>query len=388
MQKSYLFSLRPTKKQIKILTQILDECRWLYNLLLEQRKLAYEDLDLFLTWTQQKALLPLLKEERLSLNLVHSQVLQDVTLRLDRAFKAFFRRCKSGEKPGYPRFRSFHRYDSFCYPQTGFALNEKCLLLSKVGRIRIKQHRPIEGKIKTCTIRRDASGNWHVSFSCIVEANPLPKNDKAVGIDLGLEHFAALKSWDSVNGEEKQERSIENPRFFRREEKELAKAQRKLSKAEKGTLERKKRRSTVAKIHERIRNKRTDFCHKQTRKLIDTYQYICLEDLKIQKMIEKAPRSRAKSIADASWNQFCRYLSYKAEEAGRKLGWVDPRATSQVCSRCQNLVPKTLSQRRHECSHCGYNTHRDFNSSEEILARGLAGLGLVPRSPSPLGDRE
>jgi putative transposase len=221
-----------------------------------------------------------------------------------------------------------------------------------------------------------------------METNPLPQNDKAVGIDLGLEHFAALKSWDAKTGEEKQEQSIENPRFFRKEEKELAKAQRKLAKEEKGTPERNKRKNIVSKIHERIRNKRADFCHKQTRKLIDTYQYICLEDLKVKKMIEEAPRSLAKSIADASWNQFCRCLTYKAEEAGRKLGWVDPRGTSQVCSRCQTIVPKSLSQRRHDCPHCGYSTHRDFNSSEEILARGLAGLGICPRSPSPLGDRE
>ena len=384
MQKAYKFSLRPTKKQAKILQQYLDECRWLYNLLLEQRKLAYEELGSPLTWTQQKAFLPLLKEERSSLILVYSQVLQDVTVRLDRAFQAFFRRCKAGENPGFPRFRNFHRYDSFCYPQSGFCLERKFLQLSKIGRIRIKQHRPIVGIIKTCTIRKDASGHWHVSFSCIVETNPLPRNDKAVGIDLGLEHFAALKSWNASTWEEKQEPSIENPRFFRKEEKELAKAQRKLSSAEKGTSERKKCRKLVAKIHERIRNKRADFCHKQSRNLIDKYQYICLEDLNTQKMLKEAPRPLAKSIADASWNQFCQYLSYKAEEAGRKLGWVDPRGTSQICSRCQVLVPKELSQRRHDCPHCGYSTHRDFNSSEVILARGLAGLGLLPLEAHPL----
>ena len=259
VRKSFQYRLRLTKKQIKGLQAQLDECRWLYNLLLEQRKLAHEELGISLSKYEQSMLLPLLKEERESLAQVHSQVLQNVVDRLDKAFQAFFRRCKAGEKPGFPRFRGMHRYNSFCYPQSGFSLVGNELKLSKLGTIRIKLHRPIEGEIKTCTLRRNASGDWDVSFSCEVNVEPLPPKKEAIGIDVGLEHFATLS-----NGQE-----ISNPRFFQQEEKVLAKAQRKLSKFEKGTPERRKQGKIVAKIHERISNQRKDFCHKESKKIVD-----------------------------------------------------------------------------------------------------------------------
>ena len=154
VRKSFCFRLRPTKKQAKAMQFQLDECRWLYNELLEQRKLAYEELGVSLSKRQQQDLLPLLKEERSSLAQVHSQVLQNVVDRLDKAFQGFFRRCKVGEKPGFPRFRGLHRYNSFCYPQSGFAVTGKEINLSKIGKIRIKMHRPYEGEVKTCTLRR------------------------------------------------------------------------------------------------------------------------------------------------------------------------------------------------------------------------------------------
>lgn len=193
VRKSFCFRLRPTKKQARAMRFQLDECRWLYNELLEQRKLAYEELGVSLSKRQQQDLLPLLKEERSSLTLVHSQVLQNVNDRLDKAFQAFFRRCKAGEQPGFPRFRGMHRYNSFCYPQSGFAAVGKELKLSKIGNIRIKMHRPIEGIIKTCTIRRTASGDWDVSFSCEVKIEPQTPKEESVGIDVGLTHFAVFQ---------------------------------------------------------------------------------------------------------------------------------------------------------------------------------------------------
>jgi len=368
LRKSFKFRLQPTKKQAKLLEQTLDECRWLYNLLLEQRILAYEELGESLTKYQQLMFLPGLKLERPSLCLVHSQVLQDVVSRLDKSFQGFFRRCKAGEKPGFPRFRGYHRYSSFCFPQSGFSIVGNELKLAKVGSIRIKQHRAIEGSIKTCTLTRDASGNWYVCLSCEIEAKALPQNDKSVGIDVGLESFATL----STGG------IISNPRFFKKEEKALAKAQRRASNEEKGTKEYKKRKKVVAKVHQRIRNKRSDFCHKESRCLINEYQYICIEDLDIKNMVQES--YLAKSIMDASWNQFCRFLSYKAEEAGRKVGCVNPAYTTQTCSRCGHLEAKELSERKHECVKCGYTAHRDFNAAQNILALGLESLGVTPRS--------
>jgi len=367
IRKSYKFRLNPTKKQASILQKTLDECRWLYNNLLEQRILSHEELDISLTKYQQLMFLPELKIERTSLEKVHSQVLQETIARLDKAFQNFFRRCKSGEKPGFPRFRGFDRYNSFCYIQSGFSLIDRELKLSKIGSIRINLHRPIEGKIKTCTIRRE-SGKWYACFSCEVEAKPLLNNEKSIGIDLGIENFATLSDGQV----------IENPRFFKSAEKELAKTQRKLSKCAKGTLERKKQKKVVSKVHGRIRNKRTNFCHKISRNIVNEYQYICLEDLNISKMIQGT--YFAKSITDVSWNQFAQFLTYKAEEAGRKLGVVNPAYTSQTCSQCGNREVKELSERRHCCLLCGYTDHRDTNAAKNILALGLDGLGVIPRS--------
>ncbi len=369
IRKSFRYRLRLTKKQAKLLQSLLEECRWLYNELLDQRKLAHEELDISLTKYQQSMLLPLLKAERSSLDQVHSQVLQNVVDRLDKAFQAFFRRCKGGEKPGFPRFRGMHRYNSFCYPQSGFSLIGKELKLSKIGKVRLKMHRPSEGEIKTCTLRRNATGAWDVSFSCEVNVDPLPLKQESIGIDVGLEHFATLS-----NGQE-----IANPRFFKQAEKALAKSQRKLAKLNKGTPERRKQGKVVAKIHEHIGNQRRDFCHKESKKIIEQYQYICVEDLNIKKMIEGS--SFAKSITDASWNQFRQFLTYKAAEAGRKLGVVNPAYTTQTCHQCGHREEKKLSERMHCCSQCGYRTTRDLNAAQNILALGLDGLGTIPRSP-------
>lgn len=367
-RKSFQFRLRLTKKQKGILNAYLEECRWLYNQLLEQRKLAYEELDISISKYQQMMLLPLLKEERSSLAEVHSQVLQNVVDRLDKGFQAFFRRCKAGEEPGFPRFRGAHRYNSFCYPQSGFSVVQRELKLSKIGVLRMKMHRPIEGEIKTCTLRRNSCGEWDVSFSCEVTRRPLPAKQSAVGIDVGLTQFAVLS-----NGQE-----IANPRFFRQGERALAKAQRRLSKEKVGSLERRRCRKRVSKIHEKIRNQRKDFCHKQSRKIVDQYQYICVEDLSIKKMMEGS--YLAKGIADASWGQFRQFLTYKAEEAGRSMGLVNPAYTTQRCSRCQYREEKSLSEREHSCAVCGYRTSRDLNAAENILALGLDGLEAIPRS--------
>jgi putative transposase len=369
VRKAFRYRLRLTKKQAKLLQMHLDECRWLYNELLAQRKLAHEEgLGFSLSKYQQNMFLPCLKKERESLAMVHSQVLQNVVDRLDKAFQGFFKRCKEGDKPGFPRFRGIHRYNSLCYPQSGFALVGNELSLSKLGKLRVKMHRPLQGKIKTCTLRRNASGDWDVSFSCEVDVEPLPSKEEAVGIDVGLEHFATLS-----NGAQ-----IENPRFFKQGEKRLAKAQKKLASLQKGTKARRKQGKVVAKIHQKISNQRKDFCHKTSKKIIDHYQYICIEDLNIKKMMEGS--FFAKSIADASWNQFRQYLTYKAEEAGRKLGVVNPAYTTQDCSHCGHRQVKKLSDRMHHCAQCGYRTTRDCNAAENILALGLDGLGEIPRS--------
>ena len=300
-------------------------------------------------------------------------MLQNVADRIDKAFQNFFRRVKNGDKKvGYPRFKGFDRYDSLTYKQIdfGWEIKDSNLKLSKIGPIKIKLHRSIVGALRTCIIRRQAS-KWYACFSCEVELKPLPKNDKAVGIDVGLENFATLSTKEK----------IANPRFFKTDQEALAKAQRKLSKQEKGSPERKKAKKVVGRIHERISNRRNNFCHQQARKLANRFGIICIEKLNIKGMQSGNFKSINRNIADVAWNQFANVLSQKAEEAARQLVAVDPKGTSQKCSQCGTIVKKTLAARWHNCPVCNCHLHRDYNASLNILRLGLQSLGINPRSP-------
>jgi len=371
MKKTLKYRLFPTKRQNRILQEQLDECRWLYNHFLEERREAWEKEKKSISYFQQSESLPELKKMRPSLNKVYSQVLQNVADRVDKAFQGFFRRVKNKEKPGYPRFKGSGRYDSFTYKQAGFGwkIEDGFLKLSKIGSIKIKLHRPISGNIKTCTIRR-YTGKWYACISVECEPKPLPKKRKACGIDMGIENFATFSTGERV----------ENPKFFKHGEKELAKAQRKLSKQTKGTSAYKKCKKIVARIHERISNKRGNFIHQISRKVINHFGTICIENLNTKGMMQN--HHLAKSIADVAWNQFVKALLYKAEEAGREVALVDPRYTSQICSQCGTLVEKKLSDRWHKCPICGIRLHRDLNASRNILRLGLQSLGVSPRSPA------
>jgi len=361
--KAYRYRLFPTKSQVSQMEQTLEICRWVYNETLAMRKNAWEQEQRHISYYESKRQIPLWKKERPELSTVYSQVLQNVTLRVDLAFKAFFRRLKSGEKPGYPRFKGKGRYDSFTYPQSGFKLDGDRLHLSKIGDVRVVLHRPVEGTIKTLTIRRSATGKWYACFSVEYDPTPAPQKESVVGIDVGLESFATLS-----NGEK-----IENPRFFRTDEKALAKTQRKLSKAEKGTPERKKARKIVAHVHERIANRRLNFAHQTSRKVVDRFGTIVFEDLNITNMQKN--HHLAKSIADVAWNMFITITESKAEDAGSRVILVNPRNTSQICSRCGMIVAKTLSDRVHSCSHCGLVMDRDQNAAINIMRLGLQSQG-------------
>jgi putative transposase len=364
--KNYRYRIYPKKKQAKALESILEECRWIYNHFLEERKELWENDGKSVSYFEQIKKLPELKEIRPSLHLVHSQVLQNIAIRIDLAFKAFFRRCQSGGKPGFPRFKGRFRYDSFTFPQapSGCHIKDGKLKVSKVGATKIVQHRPLDGTPKTATLFRSPTGKWYVTFSCEVSPTVLPMIDNSVGIDVGLNTFAFLSD----------EERIDNPRFFKEEESELAKSQRKLSKELKGTPERAKRRKVVARIHERIRFKRDNFSHQQSRRIVGKYGRIFIEDLNVNRMLHE--RCFSKSISDAAWSTFFSMTRCKAEEAGRVFMAVNPAYTSQDCSACGHRQPMPLSSRVFKCPCCCLHLDRDLNAALNILKLGM-GLHAV-----------
>ncbi len=361
----FQYRIYPTRKQLHKLDETLDECRWLYNHLWEMRKHAYAQTGKGLSCYEQQSTDPILTQERPTLERAHSQVLQNVAVRIDLAFKAFFRRCKAGENPGYPRCRGRDRYDSFTFPQSGFSItHDDRVTLSKMGSVKMVYHRPLKGKVKTCTVQRSSTGKWYVSFSCECEPERLADVPSQVGMDVGLKTFATLSSGEA----------IANPRFVRKEEKALAKVQRKHRKLAKGTLERRKHRKVVARVHERIKFRRDNFTHQESRHIVNQFGVRAVEDLHVNRMTHN--HCLAKSIQDASWSEFFNKLSCKAEEAGRQFVKGVPAYTSQDCSRCHHRQKMPLSERMYHCPCCLLSRDRDLNAALNIKAVGLHSVGL------------
>jgi putative transposase len=363
---TFQYRLYPTPAQETALQATLDECRWLYNRLLEERKVAWDETETPVRLYDQVNRIPALKAERPALERVHSQVLQNVAMRIDLAFKAFFRRVKAGEQPGYPRFRGAGWYNSFCYPGTGHQVAGRRVFLSKIGHVKAVIHRPLQGTGKTCCVKRTGTGKWYATFTCELDDMPLPASESAVGIDVGLATFATM----SDGGE------IANPRFFRTDEKELAKVQRRFTQAAQGTPARRKRRTVVARVHERIANRRKDFAHQHSRTIIDEHGTVAVEDLAVKRMVHN--HSLAKSISDAAWAMFSAFLRYKAASAGRRMVAVNPAYTSQECSRCGHRQKMPLSERTYHCPCCHLALSRDVNAARNILRLGLQSFGAGP----------
>jgi len=366
LAKTFKYRLVPTPEQAQALELVLSRCRMLYNCALEQRKTWWErGQGKRATYYQQKGELPELKTACSDYAEVNAQVLQDVILRVERAFQAFFRRAQHGETPDYPRFQGTGRYHSFTYPQYGggAVLDGGVLSLSKIGRICVRLHRPLEGIPKTVMISRQADG-WYVCISCAkVATAPLPRTGRETGIDLGLKVF--LITADGQAGE-----VIENPRHYRKAEQQLAKAQRRVSRRKQGSHRRRKAVALLKRQHQRVQRQRRDFHHKTALALLRHYDVIFLEDLQVRNLVRNP--YLAKSISDASWAQFRTILAFKAACAGKRVSAVPAHYTSQECSDCGELVPKSLSVRTHICPSCGLVLDRDENAALNILRAGQA----------------
>ncbi len=322
VRKTFKYKFKPTPEQERMLDRTLMLCRHVYNAAIGERREAWQKCGVSVGYYQQKAELPGIKAELPEYGEVHSQVLQDVVQRVDRAFQAFFRRVKEGETPGYPRFHGRDRYNSLTYPQfgNGATLDNGFLVLSKIGRIGVRWSRPLEGAPKTVTISREADG-WYVGFSCAdVPVQPLPTTGQETGIDLGIEAFATLSDGTRIF----------NPGWYRKAERALKTAQRRVSRRKKGSNRRRKAVTLLAKAHRRVRRQRHDFHHKTALALVRENDTIYHEDLQPANMVKN--HHLAKSISDAGWGAFLTILTYKAACAGRRVIAVNPAYTSQWCS--------------------------------------------------------
>ena len=369
MKTAYKFRMYPNRQQEAQLDLNLETCRHLYNLALADRKYSYETEGISRTYEDQAAMLVVEKKDG-NFTCVFSQVLQDVLRRLDKSFKAFFRRVKNAEKPGYPRFKGVGRYKSFTYPQVGFKLDCSKLTLSKIGSIRIFKHREVEGKIKTCTIKKDLLGHWYAILVSEMKDVPQVEPKVAIGVDVGLKNMVALSDGTA----------IQYPRYYVQAEKKLAVAQRELSRKKKGSINRQVAKTRVAKLHQKIQNHRDEFLHQVSRKLVDSADLIVFENLNISGMLKN--HHLAKHIQDHAWGKLIQFTQSKAAKAGNVVELVDARYTSQKCSQCGIIVPKTLAERVHRCPNCRLEMDRDINASLNIRTLGLRGSAYQDPTPT------
>lgn len=416
--KAYKYEMKPNRKHEVLLNQTLSTCRHLYNDSLAERKKGWENGGWNVQYNDQQNYLPTLRnkndETGKYLRDIYAQVLQNVIKRVDIAYQNFFRRVKDNkkdsgkkDKAGFPRFKGYGRYDSFTFPQYGngcqiIGKNNDIVRFSKIGDIKFIKHRDIgKGKnedripyqIKTCTIKKEID-KWFVIFTIDtfveIDIPTIPKQinkDRMIGIDVGLEKLATLS-----NG-----KIIEAPEYLRESEKKLAKHQRRLSRKKKyekiveinkkisngieidkeiekkkikvNSKNREKQILKVRKIHRKITNQRRNFSHEVSRTLVDQFDVIAFEKLNIQNMVKN--HRLAKSISDASWYQIQMFTNYKAEWAGKKVIFVDPKRTSKECHVCGNLEDMKLSDRTFRCSKCGLILDRDINAAINILNRGM-----------------
>lgn len=363
MRKTYKYRLYPKKSQKTLLNKQLELCRWIYNESLALKKKLWEKNKVSLSLYDLNKKLTQWKIEKPELKGVHSQVLQKVQERIDFAYKAFFRRCKSGEKPGHPRFKGKNQVNSICFKQTGFSLDEtaKLLKISKIGDIKVNYHRKVTGDIKTASIIRSPTGKYYVCFSIECEKVDLPTTGKIAGCDLGCKTLVTLSDGSKV----------ENPKFLKQSEKRLAKHQKRKDEAKnaKNWSVFKKKKKIVAHIHEKILNQREDYAFQTANRLVRKYDKLFFENLSIDSMNSFAPVN--KTIRDAAWGSLVQKVKFKAENAGKEVVLVNPAFTSKTCSRCKTVHEDFgLDKEFMDCS-CGNKLQRDLNAAINILTLGL-----------------
>ncbi len=365
MMRTFQFRLLPNMAQRVAMDAILaDNCET-YNAALQERRDAWKlERKSITRYMQQAELTELRRDARYAVTAC--QIQRDALRRVELAFAAFFRRVKAGQAPGFPRFRSVQRYDSFSFglrrtPGTR-------IRIPNVGVIRLRGGRAAVGIAKRCTIKRDGR-RWWASLVCDIGPAPAKVTvDSMIGIDVGLTALATLSDGTT----------IENPRWTRVHEDRIAQASHTLSRKERRSNNRVMARQRLRRAHQSAANARTNYLHHISKWLISQYNLIAYEDLKIRNMVRS---NLAKGILDAAWGQLVAQLKYKAESAGTWVIPVRPHGTTIRCSECGKDVPKTLAERQHDCPHCGLSLSRDHNAARNILALGISAAGVSLQNP-------
>lgn len=368
--RTYKYRLYPTKAQEICLGNILYQSRCLYNKALEHRVKSYQEEKKHISYIDQWNLFkPLRKTDYTLLN---ASSTQQLLRRLDKAFKAFFARCKKGDKLGFPRFKYQDRFNSAEYKDGDGAKfkpegKKSFLYVQNAGDVKVKYHRdiPQDATIKHIVIKRCGS-KWQVNL-CIEssQVTKISANKEDIGIDVGLTHLATLS-----NGT-----FFDSPKYFKQSQQKLRRVQRKLSRCKRGSKRRKKVKRNLANLHQHIADQRNDFLHKITTKIAYTYKDISVEDMSLDFMLKN--KHLAKSATDNAIGIFLNLLTYKVENTGNKLTKVNPKHTSQICSSCGTTVKKTLATRTHKCSNCGLILDRDVNAALNISKLGTSCRALT-----------
>lgn len=372
MYKAYKYRIYPTSEQETLLAKSFGCARWFWNYALNLCQETYKNTGKGLTRGYIQGLLPALKKEYEWLKEPYSQCLQVVALNLSTAYKNFF-----DKRTMLPKFKSKHGRQSISYPQNVKFDGDK-INLPKIGLVHCQRHRDLEGAIKTVTVSRNPDGKHFVSV--LVDdgkANPeLVPVDKAIGIDVGLTHFAITSDGSK----------FDNPRFFIKHQRNLKRKQQKLSKKKKGSQNRKKARLAVAKVHSKIARCREDFLHKLSRKIVNENQVIAVENLNIKGMVKN--HNLAKAISDVGWGMFCTMLKYKAESEGKQYIEIDRWfPSSKTCHVCLNRVDNlSLDVRAWTCKHCGTHHDRDVNAAINIRNEALRIISLGTSESACGGD--
>jgi putative transposase len=362
---SYRYRIEPNKTQAALLSEMLGDFCQLYNAALEHRIRAYEK-GVSIRVNEQITSLPIIRRDLPHIGRWSATAEQQVMRRLDKAFQAFFGRVKRGDKAGFPRFRARDRYHAADF-RVGDGMtirkNGKIGFVGVPGEIKVRWHREMPSKPKSCILSRNA-GKWFIIFH--VEIAPTERaSPDTVGIDVGLTSFVAMS-----NGE-----TVDRPNFTKKNARKLRRLQRAMSRCKRGSKVRRKRKLAVARHQAHIANSRRDFLHKEARKIVNRFGRIAVEDMNIKGL---ARGMLAKSVHDASWGQFVSLIRYKAESAGCEVIEVDPRGTSQTCPKCGTVARKTLAIREHRCD-CGCSLDRDVAAAMVVHQRAFGsapGMGV------------